>query len=215
MIIEVNFLQSLHNATTRDYYARMTPDKPNNMRIAKCFDERYWDGKRDWGYGGYQYDGRWKPVAKNMINHYSLTKNSSILDIGCGKGHLLHDLCPYVYEVNGSDISAYAINNNLHCRGNFVIENCIDMNAGLFDLTYSINVYHNLNYTDLKMAIKKMMQVSKEHRYICVESYRTEEELCNLQCWALTCQSFYSPDDWKGILEDNGYSGDLELIYFT
>ena len=30
--------------------------------------------------------------------------------------------------------------------------------------------------------------------YIMVESYRNDEELFNLQCWALTCQTFLSTD---------------------
>jgi hypothetical protein len=61
-----------------------------------------------------------------------------------------------------------------------------------------------------------MVRVTKPdgNGYICVESYRTEEELCNLQCWALTCLSFYSPDDWLQIYEDCGYKGDYEFIYF-
>ena len=27
----------------------------------------YWDGNRRYGYGGYKYDGRWKPLAQQFI----------------------------------------------------------------------------------------------------------------------------------------------------
>ena len=35
-------------------------------------DYNYFDGSREQGYGGYKYDGRWKPLAKAMIKHYNL-----------------------------------------------------------------------------------------------------------------------------------------------
>ena len=34
-----------------------------------------------------------------------------------------------------------------------------------------------------------------------VESYRSEKELFNLQCWALTCDSFFTPSEWKYIFK--------------
>ena len=34
------------------------------MKIAKKFGQKYWDGERKYGYGGYRYiKNRWKPVA--------------------------------------------------------------------------------------------------------------------------------------------------------
>lgn len=221
MINEVNFLQSLHTATKRDYLARMNAEKPDCMRVAKQYDFDYWDGDRKYGYGGYKYDGRWKSVAEAMVEHYGLKLGDKVLDIGCGKGALLGELSEFRLQARGTDISQYALDalhkRFPHCRAYFNDGSCskLKWNDQVFALAYSINVFHNLSYRDLKLAIREMMRVSKDKRYICVESYRTEEELCNLQCWALTCQSFYTPDDWRCLLEDNGYSGDVEFIYFT
>lgn len=219
MITEVNFLQSLHTATKRDYLARMNAEKPECMRIAKQYGRDYWDGDRKYGYGGYHYDGRWKPIAEAMVVHYGLESGSSIFDIGCGKGHLLcefTDINPKIFT-RGIDISRHAIDCCPPKVDILLKHNCIDFPgyASACDLVYSINVFHNLSYRDLKLAIKEMVRISKDKRYICVESYRTEEELCNLQCWALTCQSFYAPDDWKEILTDSGYAGDIEFITFS
>lgn len=216
-ITEVNFLQSLHTATQRDYLARMNAEKPTCMRVAKLYGKDYWDGDRKYGYGGYRYDGRWKPVAETMTKHYNLSEKDLILDIGCGKGYLLSEFKGDSYNRFGIDISKYALKDMQDREPKLSYDPCtnIPWNKKYFDFVYSINVFHNLSYKDLKKSIKQMVRVSKDKRYICVESYRTEEELCNLQCWALTCQSFYSPDDWKNILEDNGYSGDVEFIYFS
>ena len=52
-----------------------------------------------------------------------------------------------------------------------------------------------------------------------VEVLKTEveamkKELFNLQCWALTCESFFSKKEWVWLLKNNGYTGDYEFIYF-
>src|SRR5438876_1076984 len=65
---------------------------PREREVAKRFDREYFDGERTQGYGGYRYDGRWVPVAERMRDHYGLVAGQRVLDIGCAKGFLLHDL---------------------------------------------------------------------------------------------------------------------------
>jgi hypothetical protein len=66
---------------------------------------------------------------------------------------------------------------------------------------------------DLKAGLAEIQRVGK-NGYIVVESYRNEAELFNLQCWALTCESFFSPDEWQWLFKEFGYSGDYEFIFF-
>ena len=40
------------------------------------------------------------------------------------------------------------------------------------------------------------------------------KELFNLQCWALTCESFFSRLEWIWIMKRSGYTGKFEFIYF-
>ena len=49
-----------------------------NKICAWNLDKEYYDGKRINGYGGFRYDGRWKPVAEDFIKHYKLKPNSKI-----------------------------------------------------------------------------------------------------------------------------------------
>src|SRR5262245_33956419 len=101
----------LHKRTTRDYAGRMADDKVHCMAIAKQYGQDYWDGDRRYGYGGYRYDGRWGVVAERLIEHYRLPANARILDVGCGKGFLLHELMLRLPDahVAGFDISTYAL----------------------------------------------------------------------------------------------------------
>ena len=63
-------------------------------------------------------------------------------------------------------------------------------------------------------SIKQIIKVSKKS-YICVESYRNENELFNLQCWALTCETFLSKKEWVWLYKFLNYDRDFEFIYFS
>ena len=67
--------------------------------------------------------------------------------------------------------------------------------------------------SELKKALQECQRVAK-YGYIAVESYRNEKELFNLQCWALTCASFFSKKEWEWIFKEYNYKGDYEFIYF-
>ena len=216
----VNYISSLHTSTTRSYIDRMNDDKVDCMVKAKKYDLDYWDGDRRFGYGGYKYiSGRWKPVAQILIEKYNLSNNSSVLDIGCGKSYLLYEmklLLPNL-KISVFDISNYAISyakneikDNLFCHK---AQEAYPFEDKKFDLVISVNTLHNLRIFELKNALKEIQRVGGKS-YICVESYRNEKELFNLQCWALTCESFFDPGEWKWIFDHFGYTGDYEFIFF-
>ena len=87
------FISKIHLSTKRNYFKRMTLNKPECIKIAKKFGKDFWDGKRKFGYGGYKYiKNYFKPVAMKLIKEYKLNENSKILDVGCGKGFLLYEI---------------------------------------------------------------------------------------------------------------------------
>ncbi len=86
------FVSLVHKSTKRDYLARVTQrDKADVAEMAVKFDYDYWDGSRETGYGGYKYDGRWRKVADAMIAAYGIKPGMRVLDVGSGKGFILHD----------------------------------------------------------------------------------------------------------------------------
>src|SRR5436190_14131302 len=153
---EINFLDQYQKQTARNYLARVTEyDKAEAAAAAKQWGRDYWDGDRRFGYGGYAYDGRWRPIAADIARHYGLRSGQRVLDIGCGKGFLLFELTQAVpgLEVAGLDISTYAIEHaKPEIRDYLVPGNCTSLPwpDRSFDLVISINTFHNLGPASLK-----------------------------------------------------------------
>ena len=215
-----NYITTLHESTNRQYLERMNNNKVDCMLEAKKYSFNYWDGDRKYGYGGYSYIvDRWKPLAIQIIEDYKLSQNSKILDAGCGKGFLLLEIKKILpdIEIIGIDISKYALDEAPDIlKQNFFIHNLKDklpFTNNAFDLVLSINTIHNLKINELQIAIQEIERVGKE-KYIASESYQNEKEQFNLQCWALTCESFYSKESWIWLFDHFGYTGDYEFIYF-
>ncbi len=215
----LNIINPLHKKTTRDYIGRMQDEKVACMKIARKYGKDYWDGDRRYGYGGYKYDGRWSEVAKKLIDTYRLSAYAKILDVGCGKAYLLYELKKLLPNatITGFDISEHGINDaKSEIKENLFIHRAQDsypFKDKEFDLVISITTLHNLKIQDLKNALNEIERVGK-NKYVAVESYKNEEELFNLQCWALTCEAFFSPDEWTWLYTHFGYTGDYEFIYF-
>ena len=216
----VNYVTPLHKATKRSYIDRMIDEKVLCMLKAKEYEFDYWDGDRRYGYGGYKYiPGRWKPVAEKLIENYNLDNGSSILDIGCGKGHLLYELKQLLPElkIKGIDISDHGIKNSKEEIKKHIIKHKAQVSYPFkdneFDLAISLGCFHNLRIFELKTALSEMQRVGKQG-YLMLESYRSEKELFNLQCWALTCESFFDTKEWEWIYNHFGYNGDYEFIFF-
>lgn len=214
-----NIITKLHKSTPRDYIQRMQNDKIECMKKANKFDVDFWDGDRKFGYGGYKYDGRWSAVAEALVKEYKLTNESKVLDVGCGKGFLLYELkllLPNI-TVKGFDVSEYAIKHSKdEVKENLFIHNAKDnypFADNEFDLVISLNTLHNLKIYELKNALMECQRVAK-NGYIVVEGYRNEAELYNLECWALTCECFFRPEEWVWMFDEWGYAGDYEFIYF-
>ncbi|MDC3094603.1 class I SAM-dependent methyltransferase [Prochlorococcus sp. AH-716-M09] len=220
---EIDFISKLHKSTKRDYLARVNDPiypKPKAAELAKKFDFDYWDGDRRICYGGYKYiPGRWEKVAYQMNQHYNLPNNPKILDIGCGKGYLLFDFLKILpdAEVYGLDISSYAIENSKEeIKSSIVLgsANSLPWPDNYFDLVISINTLHCLSCHDLEKGLLEMERVGKDNKYLCVESYRNENEKANLLYWQATCEAFHNPGGWDWWFKKTNYTGDHSFIFF-
>lgn len=214
------FVSLVHKSTKRDYVARVTErDKAEVAEMALKWDYDYWDGSRQTGYGGYKYDGRWRKVADAMVEAYGIKPGMRILDVGSGKGFLLHDFTESVpgVEVAGIDISRYGVEHTMETVKPFCqvgSATSLPFPDKHFDLVVSINTLHNLYNYDLDKALREIERVSRGAKYLCVEAYRNEREKVNLLYWQITCRAFHTPEEWDWVFKQSGYTGDHEFITF-
>ena len=216
----LNIVTPLHKMTARKYIDRMVDEKVHCMLKAKEYEADYWDGDRRYGYGGYKYmEGRWKPVAEALIDIYNLSNESRILDVGCGKAYLLFEIKKLLPEIElaGFDISKHGLADaKEEIRDSLFRYRAQDRypwGDDYFDLVISLGCLHNLRIFELETAVKEIQRVGKQ-KYIMLESYRNEEEQFNLQCWALTAESFFDTAEWIWLYNHFAYTGDYEFIYF-
>jgi SAM-dependent methyltransferase len=185
-----------------------------HRKVARQFGKEFFDGDRLYGYGGYYYHPRfWQSTVKRFRDYYQLPKDASVLDVGCGKGFMLHDFKELMPDltVAGIDISKYAIEHAMEtvkpflCVGN-AKELPYDDNS--FDLVISINTVHNLPLEECKQSLREIQRVTRKHAFITVDAWRTEEEKERMHKWNLTALTYMHVDDWKKLFEEVGYEGD-------
>ena len=207
---EINLLSSLPKPK-RIINERKEAKTKEHIIISRKYGKEYFDGSREYGYGGYKYDGRWIPVAKDMIKHFNLKEKSKVLDIGCGKGFLVKDLVDLGIDAYGLDISEYAINNSpidIKHRLRLGSAEKLPFLDNEFDAVISINTLHNLNRDLCKQAIKEMQRVSKGKAFIQVDSYKNEEQKKIFESWVLTAKFYGYPKEWLELFKECNYTGD-------
>jgi len=209
---EVNLLAKLPRGK-RNICARAEAKTPEIVAISREYGQLYFDGPRTYGYGGYRYDGRWIPVAEDIVKHFDLKSDDRVLDVGCAKGFLVKDLlkvCPGL-EAFGLDISEYAV---INCEpevvGRLHLGNAtrLPFPDNSFDAVISLNTVHNLERSELITALREIERLAPSRGFVQVDSYRTAAERALFEEWVLTAKFHDYPDGWIQLFEEAGYTGD-------
>ena len=209
---ELNLLQR-YPRSKRNVQKRESARDARAIEISRQYGREYFDGPRDYGYGGYRYDGRWLPIAEDIVKHFDLKPGDRVLDVGAAKGFLVKDLmlaCPGL-EVFGLDISEYAL---LNCEpeavGRLHLGSCerLPFPDRSFQAVLCINTVHNLERADCIQAVREIERLAPGRGYIQVDSYRTEREKELFLSWVLTAKTHYDPAGWVALYREAGYTGD-------
>ena len=187
--------------------------------IARKFDVEYFDGDRLTGYGGYNYSPRfWTDTVAHIKDFYHLDDNSKILDIGCAKGYMMHDLSLLIprAEIKGVDVSNYAKENAIESmQDNIVVANAnnLPFDDNYFDLVISINTLHNLPKIDCKEAFREIIRVSKKDTFIMNDAWKDDKGKRAMLKWNLTALTYMSCEDWKKLFTEVEYKGDYYWFF--
>lgn len=199
----------------RNLEGRKSDKDQEAIMISKKYGFEYFDGDRKFGYGGYKYDGRWIPVAKDIIKHFKLKPGDKFLDIGCAKGFLIKDMIDIMPELQayGLDISEYALKNcHQDVIGKIHLGNAkkLPFPDNSFDAVISLDTIHNLKKSDVISALREIQRVSNGNAFVKVDSYKTPEEKEIFNSWVLTAEFHDYPDGWIKLFNEAGYLGDYD-----
>lgn len=209
---EIDLLRALPR-TKRNIQKRKDAKDPVVIAVSKQYGEMYFDGPREFGYGGYRYDGRWLPVARDIVKHFALKPGMRVLDIGCAKGFLVKDLmtaCPGL-EAFGLDISLYAL---MHCepevtgRLHLGTAEKLVFPDGSFDCVLCLNTVHNFPRPRAITVMQEIQRVSGGRAFVQVDSYHTPEQKEIFESWVLTAEFYDYPRGWVELFQEAGYTGD-------
>jgi len=213
-VAQVHLLDKLPK-TRRNVCARAEAKTAERVDIASKFGEQYFDGPREVGYGGYRYDGRWIPVARDMVRHFRLKPGDRVLDVGCAKGFLVKDLmavCPGL-EAFGLDVSEYALSRcepEVVGRLQLASAERLPFPDRSFSAVISINTLHNLERPVLLQALKEIERLAPGRAFVQVDAYHTEAQRELFLRWVLTAKFHDYPKGWLKLFEEAGYTGDWD-----
>ncbi len=211
---EIDLLRN-YPTVQRNLDDRLTSKSDETRKIARKFGREYFDGDRRFGYGGFHYDPKfWSPVIPDLVRHFQINPDSSILDVGCAKGFMLFDFLKYYpnLRVAGIDISEYALENSKTEVADFLTlanATSLPFEDKTFDFVFSINTIHNLDRESCGLALREISRVSRKGAFVVVDAYRNEEERRRLNAWNLTALTYMSTSEWRSFFQENGYDGDF------
>ena len=184
-----------------------------NRLIAGYRSWGFYDGARVNGYGGMVDDGRWEPVAKNIVEHYNLTPGSRILQVGAHKGFLLKALFDLEMRVYGTEVSAYACQKSV-MKLMYAPFTKLPFNTDTFDLVIAASAVYTLNLPDAVQCLREIERVSKGRSWITLGAYEDDydtEGLMMMRYWTLLATTLLTKADWLAVMEHAGYTGDYRF----
>jgi SAM-dependent methyltransferase len=185
---------------------------------AQRFDEIYFDTERRFGYGGYHYNPRFfGEVVKDFIYYYDLKPGAKILDVGCGKGFMLHDFKQAMpsLEIAGIDISDYALSKAMPGVAPFLQKACcskLPFADKSFDLVIAISTIHNLDLQGVRQSLHEINRVSRGNAFIKVNGYKNLQERETLESWNLVAKTILHESEWEELFAQTGYVGDYDFF---
>src|SRR3990167_11027389 len=184
----------------------------HNRILASERGKEFYDGDRVNGYGGMKDDGRWGPMAENLIMSYGLGTNARVLQVGAHKGFLLWELYKRGVRVWGTAVSPYAASQSKVKLTVCPFTKLPFQDKG-FDLVICVSPVYSLNLPDAITCLKEIERVSYQS-FITLAAYEDEsdiEGLMLLRYWFLLGTTILTKADWIAVMQHAGFAGDYRF----
>lgn len=185
----------------------------HNRLIAAERGREFYDGDRANGYGGMVDDGRWGPIASDLINDYNLGPGCRVLQVNAHKGFLLNELYKRGMRVWGTEVSEYAASLSL-----IPIElapfTALPYEGGFFDLVIAASPVYTLILSDAVTCLKEIQRVGKGKSFVTLAAIENEEDVQSLQMlrwWFVFTDTILTKSDWIEVMKYAGYTGDYRF----
>ena len=189
-------------------------------RIAASYRGReFYDGDRINGYGGMKDDGRWGPIAENVINHYG-GAGFKVLQVGAHKGFLLHELFKRGMRVWGVETSSYAAleatDRSPTPPGIVTSFSELPFPTGFFDIVIATSVVYMQNLSGAIKTLKEIKRLTAPtgRSWVTLAAYEDEndlEGLMLLRYWLLLGTTILTKSDWIAVMHHAGFDGDYRF----
>tara|TARA_B100000787_G_scaffold76069_1_gene56011 strand:- start:6872 stop:7549 length:678 start_codon:yes stop_codon:yes gene_type:complete len=208
-------LLSIYPSLNKRFVSKNTR-KIENRIIASYRGKEFYDGKRDNGYGGFKYDGRWEKIASRIFEHYKLKENAKILQVGSDKGFLLHDfkVVSPKCSIAGIEVSDYAIKSTLKTVKRYIKKSNfteLPFKDSSFDFVIAIGPIYSLNLPDAIKCLKEIKRVGKGKSFITLGSYSNEKDFKLFRYWTLLGSTILDKQEWVKVLKHCKYQGDYKF----
>jgi len=210
---EIDFLKDSKKRSSKNRLELLS-NKIQATNNYKVFGKDYFDNPDVLiGYGGYNYDGRYAKVAKEIVDFYGLKKGDKVLEIGPAKGYLLVEFYKLGLDVYGFEKSKYAMQKaHEDIKDKIIyadIENLKQFAKDNFDLVISKEVLPHIEKDNLKQLLKEIQRVGLGNYFMEIQVASSTETKDYMNKWDPTHQIVENEQFWNDFLIENNYSGDV------
>lgn len=159
------------------------------------FENMYWvedfPGKkhyRTFNYSDPTHKKRFKYLTKVLTTHF---KFNTVLDTGCGMGHIVRNLLGLGYKVKGVEVSKDAIKfymPDLEKRGLVILAGVekLPFRDSQFDLVFSSDVMEHIPKFDIQVSISELIRVCKRYLVLTINldhPYKYHPTILSRKIW--------------------------------
>lgn len=185
--------------------------------LAWELDQKYYDGSRENGYGGFTNDFRWEKLVPKLITRYDLMADGCVVDLGCKKGFILEAFKKILpsSKILGIENHLYPLIEASKEISSYLKMGSywdIPMEDGSVDLVIAFSSIYMQNLGEIVKTLREIQRVSKGRSYITLGAYRNSVEREIFNNWTLIGTTVLHVDEWYEVMDYAGYTGD---VFFT